>query len=104
VRALVGTNPADPAQTEPALAAFATASAGKFDVEAVRAKAIELELVAAPAPPAAPYELTADEQASIGEAILEWIAPVEFPAEVRLAKLRYAATAIREFVKGIAGT
>ena len=86
---------------EAAFAAFSASVEGKFDVETVRAKAVELDLTPAPALPAAAAELTAEEQAEIGEAILEWIAPETFPVTVRLQRLKYAAAAIRDFAKGL---
>lgn len=88
-------------QHEAAYPVFDGQSGGKYGVDAIRAKAVELGLSPAPAAPATPRELTAEEQSSIGEAILEWIAPPAMDTETRLLRLRYAGSAIREFVKGI---
>lgn len=90
-------------QHEAAFASFVQpgAALSKFDLETIRAKAVELELTPAPPPPAAERELTLDEKNSIGEAILEWIAPESLDKDTRLLRLKYAASAIRDYAKGI---
>jgi hypothetical protein len=88
-------------QHEAAFPIFDQQTAGRYGVDAIKSKAVELELTPAPVAPSGPRELNADEQTAIGEAILEWIAPEAMDRETRLARLRYAGTAIREIAKGI---
>jgi hypothetical protein len=87
---------------EKAMVLFDNDRAGKYGYDTVLAKAVELELTPAPPPPpaAAPAAgLSTEDEKSIGEAILEWIAPEGMDRAQRILRLKFAGTLIREFAK-----
>lgn len=92
------TVPADQVQT--AIAAFAAQSGGRFDAGTVAAKAVELELVAAPPAPVV-YEIDDATKRALTSAILTLV--VADDPTIKLTQLKFAAGALRDHIKELAG-
>jgi len=84
-----------------AISEFDKLTEGKYGIDGITAKAVELELTPAGSTAPVPVGLTDDDEKSIADAIVEWIAPEAFTKERRLLRLKYAGTLIRELAKTI---
>jgi hypothetical protein len=92
-----------PQQYVSLVAAFNEQTEGRYGTEGVTAKAIELGLMPAPVGSGSAPKggLTDEDERSIAEAVLEWIAPETMNPGQRILRLKYAGTYIRELAKSL---